>query len=161
MSGWELTGVVLLIVFALIVIWAVFTLARAKRAPARTTVDRPSERPGRSDDLTRLEGIGPKSSEALNAAGISTFQQLVDGTEARFFADPRRRRHVLYGKHSDMVKAGRVPHRRRRSGLCHLYRVPRQRRRSGCEEVTEEFGWSSGTVSSMANHTVDITYCVP
>lgn len=84
MSGWELTGVVLLIVFALIVIWAVFTLARAKRAPARTTVDRPSERPGRSDDLTRLEGIGPKSSEALNAAGISTFQQLVDGTEARF-----------------------------------------------------------------------------
>ncbi|MDX2075082.1 MAG: ATP synthase F1 subunit gamma [bacterium] len=33
------------------------------------------------DDLTKIEGIGPKMSAALNAAGISTFAQLAESTE--------------------------------------------------------------------------------
>ena len=35
------------------------------------------------DDLTRIEGIGPKYSAALVAAGIDTFQKLADATEAQ------------------------------------------------------------------------------
>ncbi|MFW5696200.1 MAG: ATP synthase F1 subunit gamma [Phototrophicaceae bacterium] len=36
---------------------------------------------GRSDDLTRIEGIGPKISQALQSAGITTFAQLAQATE--------------------------------------------------------------------------------
>jgi predicted flap endonuclease-1-like 5' DNA nuclease len=35
------------------------------------------------DDLTKIEGIGPKMSGALKAAGIDTFQKLADATEAQ------------------------------------------------------------------------------
>jgi predicted flap endonuclease-1-like 5' DNA nuclease len=33
------------------------------------------------DDLTRIEGIGPKTAEALRAAGINTFAQLATTPE--------------------------------------------------------------------------------
>jgi len=36
---------------------------------------------GESDDLTKIEGIGPKMSEALIDAGINTFARLADSTE--------------------------------------------------------------------------------
>ncbi len=37
--------------------------------------------PDGEDDLTRIEGIGPKMAGALNAAGIGTFRRLADSTE--------------------------------------------------------------------------------
>ncbi|MBZ0276823.1 MAG: ATP synthase F1 subunit gamma [Anaerolineae bacterium] len=37
---------------------------------------------GQGDDLTRIEGIGPKIAAALNAAGITTFDQLAQSSEA-------------------------------------------------------------------------------
>lgn len=36
---------------------------------------------GKSDDLTKIEGIGPKMAGALNAAGITTFSDLAKKTE--------------------------------------------------------------------------------
>jgi predicted flap endonuclease-1-like 5' DNA nuclease len=44
---------------------------------ARATVERiPTEEP--ADDLKRIEGIGPKISSVLQAAGMATFAQLAD-----------------------------------------------------------------------------------
>jgi predicted flap endonuclease-1-like 5' DNA nuclease len=40
-----------------------------------------SEFTGMADDLTRLEGIGPKMASALNAAGIVTFAQLSQASD--------------------------------------------------------------------------------
>ncbi len=39
--------------------------------------------PDQPDDLTRLHGIGPQTAAQLRAAGISTFRQLADTSEAR------------------------------------------------------------------------------
>lgn len=36
---------------------------------------------GKKDDLKKIEGIGPKIEELLNAAGITTFQQLAEASE--------------------------------------------------------------------------------
>jgi ribosomal protein L30 len=44
----------------------------------------PADNPG--DDLTRIEGIGPKIARALNAAGITTFAQLAALEPARISA---------------------------------------------------------------------------
>ena len=49
--------------------------AEAKKAEADKAVE-----PSEPDDLTRIEGIGPKISGALQAAGITTFAQLA-GTD--------------------------------------------------------------------------------
>jgi predicted flap endonuclease-1-like 5' DNA nuclease len=38
---------------------------------------------GTADDLTRIDGIGPKSAAALRAAGIDSFQKLANTSEAR------------------------------------------------------------------------------
>lgn len=44
---------------------------------AKATAERiPTEEP--ADDLKRIEGIGPKISSVLQAAGIATFAQLAD-----------------------------------------------------------------------------------
>lgn len=39
---------------------------------------RPAVRPVERNDLTMIEGIGPKSQQALNSAGIYNFQQLAE-----------------------------------------------------------------------------------
>ena len=36
----------------------------------------PAEEPAEPDDLTLIEGIGPKSAAALNDAGITTYAQV-------------------------------------------------------------------------------------
>ncbi len=53
-------------------------------APATTVTQppRPAVRPT-PDDLTRIEGIGPATAKALNAGGITTFQQLADADSAQ------------------------------------------------------------------------------
>jgi predicted flap endonuclease-1-like 5' DNA nuclease len=48
--------------------------------------------PPAADDLTRIEGIGPKIASVLQAAGITTFAQLAD-------ADVQRLREIL--EHAD------------------------------------------------------------
>jgi formate hydrogenlyase subunit 6/NADH:ubiquinone oxidoreductase subunit I len=48
----------------------------AKQAEAQKAAEAPA--PGGPDDLTRLEGIGPKISGLLQATGITTFAQLAD-----------------------------------------------------------------------------------
>jgi len=50
--------------------------ATLEEAPPETTVD----------DLTRIEGIGPKTQELLNAEGITSFAQLAAGEQAQFEA---------------------------------------------------------------------------
>ncbi len=44
---------------------------------------RKSTKKSTGDDLTKIEGIGPKMSAALVAAGIDTYSQLADSTEAQ------------------------------------------------------------------------------
>jgi NADH-quinone oxidoreductase subunit I len=48
--------------------------------PAKTGV---AATPDKSDDLTKIEGIGPVISKTFNAAGISTFSQLAASTPER------------------------------------------------------------------------------
>jgi predicted flap endonuclease-1-like 5' DNA nuclease len=60
---------------------------------ARVEAEAPLEPPA-ADDLTRIEGIGPKISGILQAAGITTFAQLADTEVSRLEqilaeADPR------------------------------------------------------------------------
>ncbi len=50
----------------------------AAPAPAPSKVEQP-----KPDDLKRIEGIGPKISSLLQAAGIMTFAQLADADVAR------------------------------------------------------------------------------
>jgi predicted flap endonuclease-1-like 5' DNA nuclease len=62
----------------------------AEEAPVETKASKP-------DDLTRIEGIGPKIASVLQGAGITTFAQLADATpedlaEILEAADPRLRR---------------------------------------------------------------------
>ena len=47
---------------------------KAEKAPAKEAPK--SATPGKADDLKKIEGIGPKIAEHLNAAGILTFEDL-------------------------------------------------------------------------------------
>ncbi len=55
--------------------------------------------PAKADDLTQLSGIGPKASDALGAAGITTYAALAQANEPTL-------RHALHS--SDMVPPGNV-----------------------------------------------------
>jgi predicted flap endonuclease-1-like 5' DNA nuclease len=48
----------------------------ARSASAAKTDDGKMQEPGSSDDLTAITGIGPKTTAALNAAGIQTFKKI-------------------------------------------------------------------------------------
>jgi predicted flap endonuclease-1-like 5' DNA nuclease len=77
-------GLIILLVLALLIGWWL-----GKRATEKTDLDTtvgmaiPTPVPGeieqpKPDDLKRIEGIGPKISSLLQAAGITTFAQLAD-----------------------------------------------------------------------------------
>ncbi len=63
----------------------------ARKQAAKPAVEaEPAAKPARKsskqaagDDLTKIEGIGPKMSAALVAAGIDTFSKLAEATEAQ------------------------------------------------------------------------------
>jgi predicted flap endonuclease-1-like 5' DNA nuclease len=81
---WWLVILILLIVMA-ILIWALVRNAahteipHVEHAPAEAEAVRtPEPAPVLPDDLKLIEGIGPKISALLNAAGIFTFAQLAD-----------------------------------------------------------------------------------
>lgn len=71
-------------------------LLNADNAPHRPAISAPTpdEKPktkskpkaDKGDDLTKIEGIGPKMAEALKAAGITTFARLATATEAELTA---------------------------------------------------------------------------
>lgn len=91
------------LVLGLTAVWLYWLRRRVEHAaveearPLRVRVS-PSTRETEPDDLTRIEGIGPKFSSVLLSAGISTYQQLAaaDVDELRdifrerglYFADP-------------------------------------------------------------------------
>lgn len=43
---------------------------------SKKTESKPAKKAGKKDDLTLIEGIGPKSAEVLTAAGIDSFEKL-------------------------------------------------------------------------------------
>lgn len=51
-------------------------------APAAAEVAAPPPAPAKPDNLTQIEGIGPKISRILNAAGIKTFAELANTSVA-------------------------------------------------------------------------------
>jgi predicted flap endonuclease-1-like 5' DNA nuclease len=55
--------------------------APAEPAPASAPAPAKAAKPAKVDDLTQLAGIGPKSAEALNAAGITTYAALAQSNE--------------------------------------------------------------------------------
>ena len=67
---WVLFIMVIAVVVAIAVWWWLRASGQRRKAPSI------KPEPGVSDDLTRIEGIGPKISGLLQEAGISTFAQL-------------------------------------------------------------------------------------
>ena len=73
--GWVwyvLLGLVLLV----LIVWALFR--RVKRIEVEALAEPPTtpRKQTQEDDLTRIEGIGPKVSQVLQEAGITTFAAL-------------------------------------------------------------------------------------
>jgi len=73
-AGW--LWYVILAVLLLIVVWWLFSRRKTESVDART--EKSVSRNGRAsaDDLTKLEGIGPKVAKVLNDAEITTFDDL-------------------------------------------------------------------------------------
>jgi predicted flap endonuclease-1-like 5' DNA nuclease len=67
----------------------------AQSAPAAATKEAP--RPAGPDDLTLIEGIGPKSAAALAAAGITSFAQIASMAPAELETLVKQRRVRLVG----------------------------------------------------------------
>lgn len=77
-SGGWIWYVILVILLLVIVIW--WWLSRRRGEPAQTPYQAPvqEKRTRAPDDLTRIEGIGPKVAKVLNEAGIRTFADLAN-----------------------------------------------------------------------------------
>ena len=75
-GGWIWYAI--LVILLLIVVW--WWLSRRRGEPVQTPYKTPvqEKRTMQPDDLTRLEGIGPKVAKVLNEAGIRTFADLAD-----------------------------------------------------------------------------------
>ena len=52
--------------------------APKKEAPKKTE-SKPAAKSDKSDDLTKIEGVGPKAAEYLTAAGMDTFAKVAKG----------------------------------------------------------------------------------
>jgi len=73
----------ILLIILVILIAGYFFLARRPESPQEEPESRPYAAPTAADDLTLIEGIGPKISGVLNSAGITTFNQLAATDTAR------------------------------------------------------------------------------
>jgi large subunit ribosomal protein L17 len=71
-AGW-IWFVVLAILLLIVIIW---WFNRRRAEPEVTATSEPVVTQGVSDDLTRIEGIGPKVARVLNESGITTFEAL-------------------------------------------------------------------------------------
>lgn len=78
--------ILILAILMVIVIWALSRNAKATEIPHGEHAHEPApgavESPTLPDDLKLIEGIGPKISSLLNAAGIMTFAQLANTSVA-------------------------------------------------------------------------------
>ncbi len=81
---WWLIILAIAALVGLLVWWLLYGRAEKEEVPA------PKREAPAPDDLTRIEGIGPKISSLLQAAGITTFGQLA-------WADVNRLREILAG----------------------------------------------------------------
>jgi predicted flap endonuclease-1-like 5' DNA nuclease len=78
---WWLWLVIVLVLFLVIWWWLLRRPAGAPEEEHHATAapaPEPAPAPTAADDLTRLEGIGPKVAAVLAAAGIQTFAQLAE-----------------------------------------------------------------------------------
>ena len=75
----------LLAVLLLAAIWWAFRRERTERTSVASEMPARNERETSTDDLTKIEGIGPKVEKVLNEAGIQTFDALAqsDPTEVQ------------------------------------------------------------------------------
>ena len=77
-SGGWIWYVIVVILLLVIVVW--WWLSRRSGQPVKTSYQAPvqEKRTMASDDLTKIEGIGPKVAKVLNGAGITTFSDLAN-----------------------------------------------------------------------------------
>lgn len=75
--GWLLYLIIGLLLIAVIFFWLVGR-RRGEQVEAPSAAQVRPQGDVRGDDLTRIEGIGPKVSKVLNQAGISTFEALAN-----------------------------------------------------------------------------------
>ncbi len=60
----------------------IVSIGGQKATPKKETkAKKPAKKSGKKDDLTLIEGIGPKSAEALAAAGLDSFEKLSKASE--------------------------------------------------------------------------------
>ena len=74
--GLTFLGLSILAILVLVVIW--FLINRGRKSPPEQEAEENAalQEKARLDDLTRIEGIGPRVAKVLNDAGISTFDEL-------------------------------------------------------------------------------------
>ena len=113
MEGNQILGVVITILVILIVLFLIWFLYRRAGAAAHDEVVEPvkaavppaapaavpmvkAAMPALPDDLTILEGIGPKVNELLQKAGITTFARLAE-------TDPAVISEILQANHLRMI----------------------------------------------------------
>ena len=81
---WWVWVLIIVVLLALLIWWWQSTSRQAEEAaPAAPAREPAPAAPVEPDDLTRIEGIGPKISSVLQAAGIKTFAQLAATDPAR------------------------------------------------------------------------------
>jgi LPXTG-motif cell wall-anchored protein len=73
-AGW--LWYVILAVLLLIVVWWLFSRRKTESVHTRTEKSVSRNERSSADDLTKLEGIGPKVAKVLNDAEITTFDDL-------------------------------------------------------------------------------------
>lgn len=85
-----------------------------KAAPATKATTRSVAAPAKPDNLTKIEGIGPKISEHLNNGGITTFALLAKATKTKLkgildAAGPRYKMHdpTTWPKQAKLAAAGK------------------------------------------------------
>ena len=75
-------AVLLILVLLIVIVWLIIRVGRKNAEAlekAKPEVEEIAEsQPAEPDDLTVIEGIGPKTQTVLQAAGIQTFAQLAD-----------------------------------------------------------------------------------
>src|SRR5215212_2373347 len=67
---------ILLAILLLVAIWWAFLRENTERASVESDESAQDGRKASTDDLTKIEGIGPKVARVLNDAGITTFDAL-------------------------------------------------------------------------------------
>lgn len=67
--------ILIILLLVLLIAWVLFGTRREEEAAPEADVQ-PVEPQPEPDDLTKIEGIGPKISSTFQAAGINTFDQL-------------------------------------------------------------------------------------